>query len=269
MPGIALVDRSTEAPHSMTFDVWDDAIRWEGRPANAKVAVEPASVGFDFVRLMKLTIVQGRDFSRENPSDSSDGFLINETAAKEMGLKQPIGKWVSAWNKKGHIIGVLRDYHTRSLRDPIRPLLLDVKEYEYFGMILIRTLPGQTKAALASIATVYREIEPDLAFSWQFVDEEYQKLYNSEMITGASVRQIPGLFSADFLKLILLAFLIAGPLGWLAMRSWLSNFAYRVDLSWWIFAAAGAGIASLAILTIGYQAARAAWAKPVNALRSE
>ena len=309
MPGIALVDRSTEAPHSMKFDVWDDAIRWEGKPANAKVPVEPASVGFDFVRLMKLSIVQGRDFSRQIPTDSSDGFLVNETAVREMGLKQPIGKWVSAWDKKGHIIGVLKDYHTRSLRDPIRPLLLDVKEYEYFGMILIRTLPGQTKAALASIGTVYREIEPNLAFSCQFVDQEYQKLYNSEMTTarlsvlfaalaiaisclgllglvlfataqrtkeigirkvlGASVRQILGLFSADFLKLILLAFLIAGPLGWFAMRSWLNNFAYRVDLSWWIFAAAGSGIALLAILTIGYQAARAAWANPVNALHSE
>ncbi len=309
MPGIAMVDRSTEAPHAMKFDVNDDQIKWEGKTPNAKVFVEPASVGFDFVRIMGLTIVQGRDFSRQNPTDSSDGFLVNEEAVREMGLKDPIGKWVSAWAKRGHIIGVIKDYHSRSLRDPIRPLLLDVKEYEYFGMILIKTKPGQTKEALASTAAVYKAIEPDLAFAWQFVDEEYQKMYNSEMITarlsvlfaalaigisclgllglvlfaaeqrtreigirkvlGASLNQILVLFSADFLKLVLLAFLIAGPLGWLAMRSWLGNFAYRVELSWWVFVLAGLGVAFMALLTLSFQAIRTALANPVRALRSE
>ena len=309
MPGIAMVDRCTEAPHSMKFDVENDDIKWEGKPMNAHVPVEPASVGFDFVRIMGLTVVQGRDFSRLNPTDSSDGFLVNEEAVREMGLKDPIGKWVSAWQKKGHIIGVLKDYHSRSLRDPIRPLLLDVKEYEYFGMILVKTKPGQTKEALASMAAVYRSIEPNLAFDWQFVDEEYQKMYNSEMTTaklsvlfaslaiaisclgllglvlfaaeqrtkeigirkvlGATIGQILTLFSVDFLKLVVLAFLIAGPLGWYAMHAWLGNFAYRVELSWWIFAAAGTGIAVLALLTVSYQAVRTALSNPFRALRSE
>ena len=309
MPGIAMVDRCTEAPHSMKFDVNNDDIKWEGKPVNANVFVEPASVGFDFVRIMGLTIVQGRDFSRLNPTDSSDGFLVNEEAVREMGLKDPIGKWVSAWKKRGHIIGVIKDYHSRSLRDAIRPLLLDVKEYEYFGMILIKTKPGQTKEALASTAAVYKGVEPDLAFAWQFVDEEYQKMYNSEMITaklsvlfaalaigisclgllglvlfaaeqrtkeigirkvlGASLNQILALFSVDFLKLVLLAFLIAGPLGWLAMRAWLGNFAYRVELSWWVFALAGLGVAFMALLTLSFQAVKTALANPVRALRSE
>lgn len=309
MPGIALVDRCTEAPYSMKFDVSTNAISWEGKPANASVFVEPASVGFDFVRIMGLTIVRGRNFSRQNPTDSSDAFLVNEEAAREMGFKDPIGKWVQAWKKRGHIIGVIKDYHSRSLRDAIRPLLLDVKEYEYFGLILIKTKPGQTKEALASAAAVYKSIEPDLAFGWQFVDEEYQKMYNSEMTTarlsvifavlaigisclgllglvlfaaeqrtkevgvrkvlGASLSQILALFSADFLKLVLLAFLIAGPLGWLAMRSWLGNFAYQVELSWWIFALAGVGIALIALLTLSYQAFRVAMASPVASLRSE
>ena len=309
MPGVAMVDRSSETPHSMTFDVFDDEIKWEGKPVNAGIGVEPSSVGFDFVKLMKLTIVKGRDFSRENAGDSVDAFLVNEEAVKEMGWKDPIGKWVQAWDKKGHVIGVVKDFHTRSLRDPIRPLLLDVKEYQYFGMIMIRTRPGQTKEALASIATVYKDIEPNLAFAWQFVDEEYQKMYNSEMTTarlsvlfaglaigisclgllglvlfaaeqrtkeigirkvlGATLGQILGLFSADFLQLVLLAFLIAGPLGWYAMHSWLGNFAYRIDLSWWIFALAGVTITALALLTVSYQALKAALANPVKALRSE
>ena len=309
MPGIAMVDRSTETPHSMKFDVETDDIKWEGKPVNAHVPVEPASVGFDFVKIMGLTIVQGRDFSRQDPTDSSDAFLVNEEAVRQMGLSNPIGKWVSAWKKKGHIIGVLKDYHTRSLRDPIRPLLLDVKEYEYFGMILVKTRPGQTKEALASMAEVYKGIEPNLAFDWQFVDDEYRKMYNSEMITaklsvlfaslaiaisclglfglvlfaaeqrtreigirkvlGATIGQILALFSGDFLKLVILAFAIAGPLGWFAMHSWLGNFAYRVDLSWWVFVAAGAGIGGIALVTVSYQAMKTALANPVDSLRSE
>jgi putative ABC transport system permease protein len=309
MPGIAMVDRSTEAPHSMTFDVSSDDIKWEGKPANANVPVEPASVGFDFVKLMHLTLVGGRDFSRQNATDSSDAFLVNEVAVKEMGFKDPIGKWVSAWAKRGHIIGVIRDYHTRSLRDPIRPLLLDVKEGEYFGVILIRTLPGRTKEALASIATVYKEVNPNFAFGWQFVDEEYQKMYISEMITsklsvlfavlaiaissmgllglvllaaeqrtreigirkvlGASIAGIVTLFSMDFLKLILIAFVIGGSLGWWAMHAWLNGFTYRIPLSWWIFVLAGAGVTLMAMVTIGYRALRSAAANPVEALRSE
>lgn len=310
MPGIAMVDRSSETPHSMNFEV-GDAINWEGKPKNAQVGFVPASVGFDFLRLMNLSVVRGRDFSRQHPTDSTDAFIVNEEAVKQMGLAElgPIGKWISAWNKKGHIIGVVKDYHTRSLRDPIKPVVLDVKENLYFGVIIAKTRPGQTKEALASLASAYKQINPNLAFACQFVDEEYQKMYNSELIIsklsvlfstlaiiisclgllglvlfaaeqrtreigirkvlGASLGQIVTLFSVDFLRLVVFAFLIAGPLGWYFMNSWLHDFAYRIPLSWWIFALAGVAVAAVALLTVGYQAVRAGLANPVRALRSE
>lgn len=309
MPGIALVDRSTETPHSMKFVVATDDIKWEGKGKDDHVGIVPASVGFDFVRLMNLRIVQGRNFSPQNPTDSSDAFLVNETAVREMGLKNPIGKWVSAWTKKGHIIGVLEDYHAQSLRDPIKPILLDVKEYEYFGVIMVKTKPGQTRQALASLTRLYRELNPNFAFAWQFVDEEYKNMYNSELITsklsilfaslailisclgllglvmfaaeqrtkemgirkvlGASPGEIITLFSADFLWLIGIAFLIAGPLGWYAMKTWLDDFTYRIALSWWIFALAGISVVILAMVTVSYQAMKAGLAHPVKSLRSE
>ena len=308
MPGIALVDRSSETPHSMNFVV-SDPIQWDGKPKDAQVAFEPASVGFDFVRLMHLSIVTGRDFSRQNPTDSTDAFLVNEEAVKEMGMKDPIGKWISMWQKKGHIVGIVKDYHTRSLRQRILPLIMDIVEGQNFGVIMVRTKAGQTKQALASLATIYKEINPNLAFAYQFVDEEYQKMYNSELIIsklsvlfatlailisclgllglvlfaaeqrtreigirkvlGASLGQIVTLFSIDFLQLVLLAFLIAGPLGWYFMHSWLHDFAYRIPLSWWIFALAGVAVTLLALLTVSYQAVRAGLANPVNSLRSE
>jgi len=308
MPGIAMVDRSSEAPHAMDFVVADD-IHWEGQQKNQSVGFKPASVGFDFIKLMNLKIAEGRDFSRLNALDSSDAFMVNEEAVREMGMKDPIGKWVSAWKKKGHIIAVLKDYHTHSLHEPIKPIMIDVKEYEDFGVIMIRTQPGKTKEALASLATLYRDINPDYAFAYQFVDEEYKKLYSSELIIsqlsvlfatlailisclgllglvmfaaeqrikeigirkvlGASLTQIITLFSKDFLKLILIAFLIAAPLAWYFLHQWLQDFAYKIALSWWIFALAGGASVLIALLTMSYQAVKAALANPTKSLRAE
>jgi hypothetical protein len=143
MPGIAMVDRTTEVPQNMDFVVYDDELKWPGKQPNSTVGVKPASVGFDFVKMMKLNIVQGRDFSPSIATDSTDAFIINEEAAKEMYNNHPLGQPVQAWNKRGHVIGVVQDYHTQSLHEHILPVLLDVKEGEYFGVIMVRTNPGQ------------------------------------------------------------------------------------------------------------------------------
>lgn len=308
MPGIALLDRSTEAPHAMDFVV-TDPINWEGKGKNESAGFKPASVGFDFVKLMNLKISEGRDFSQEISTDSSDAFMVNEEAVKEMGMKNPIGKWISAWNKKGHIIAVLKDYHTQSLKEIIKPVVLDIKESENFGVVIARMQAGKTKEALASLAKVYKDINPNYPFEYQFVDEEYKRLYSSELVIsklsvlfaslaivisclgllglvmfsaeqrikeigirkvlGASLVQIIALFSKDFLKLMLIAFLIAAPLSWYAMYSWLQNFAYRIPISWWIFVFAGAASVIIALLTVSFQAVKAALANPVKSLRTE
>jgi len=309
LPGVAVVDRTTEVPQDMDFVVYDNEIIWPGKSPNFSVGVKPASVGFDFVKMMKLNMVQGRDFSPQNPTDSTDAYIINETAAKEMYNGHPLGQSVQAWAKKGHIIGVVQDYHTKSLHDPIQPVLLDVKEGEYFGVIMARTKPGQTGQALQSLAKVYKELNPDYPFTYQFVDQEYKKLYSNEQIIsqlsiifaivaigisclgllglvmlsaeqrvkefgvrkvlGASLSQLAALFAKDFLKLVFIAFVIAAPLGWFAMGSWLQGFAYRIDLSWWIFLLAGLGSIAIALFTLSFQAYKTAIANPVKSLRSE
>jgi putative ABC transport system permease protein len=308
MPGIAMVDRSTEAPHAMEFVVTDD-INWQGKEKNTSIGFKPSSVGFDFIKLMNLKIVEGRDFSRHIAKDSSDAFMVNEEAVKQMGVKNPLGLWISAWKKRGHIIAVLKDYHTQSLREPIMPTLLDVKEYENFGFILIRTKAGQTKQALASLAQVYKDINPAYPFAYQFADDEYKKLYSNEQVIskltitfatlailisclglfglvmfaaeqrikeisvrkvlGASLVQIISLFSKDFVKLILIAFIIAAPLAWYYMNQWLQGFAYRIPISWWIFALAGFTSVAIALLTMSYQTIKAGMSNPVKSLRAE
>lgn len=315
LPSIAMVDRSSEAPHAMGFVVDNDgatvtaAINWEGKEKNASVGFKPTSVGFDFVKLMKLKIAEGRDFSKTIATDSADAFMVNQEAVKQMGLKNPIGKWVSAWQKKGHIIGILKDYHTHSLREPIKPLIVDVKEYEYFGVILVRIQPGKTKEALAGLERVYRMNNPNYPFNYQFLDQEYEKLYQSEQVMtklsdvfaglaivisclgllglvifsaeqrtkeiairkvlGANIASVIALLSQNFLKLVFIAILLASPLAWYVVNSWLQTFAYRTNISWWIFAIAGMGALLVTLATVSFQSVKAALMNPVKSLRGD
>jgi putative ABC transport system permease protein len=320
MPGVAMVDRSSEAPHAMSFVVddndgsletvtGDDAIQWEGKEKGISVAFKPMSVGFDFLKIMNLKTAVGRGFSKEMASDSADAFMVNEEAVRQMGMKDPIGKWISAWQKKGHIIGILKDYHTNSLHEPIKPLILDVKEYEYFGVLIIRTEPGKTKEALASLEKVYKAINPNYPFAYRFIDQEYEKLYRNEQVItrlsnafavlaisisclgilglvmfsaeqrtkefgirkvlGATVSNIVKLLSQDFLKIVFFSFCIGAPIAGYFMNQWLQRFAFKIELSWWIFALAGGSALLTALITISVQAIQSAVANPINSLRTE
>ena len=186
---------------------------------------------------------------------------------------------------------------------------MGVKEYEYSGVIIIRTEPGKTTQALASLEKVRKELNPNYPFDYQFVDKEYEKLYNNEMVVakltnafagiaisisclgllglimfsaeqrtkeigirkvlGATVSNIVGLLSMDFLKLVIISFVIAAPVAGYFMNMWLQGFAFKTDLSWWIFAVAGIAALLVAFLTISVQAIQSAIANPVDSLKAE
>lgn len=308
IPGISLVDRSSEAPHSMTFEVFDP-IDWEGKNQEQSVGFMPKSVGFDFLKIMDLKVSQGRGFSRDIATDSADAFMINKEAARQMGISEPIGKWISAWNKRGRIVGILEDYHTASLHEKIKPVIVDVKEDLDFGVILIKTYSGQTKQALAGLTKVYNKINPDRPFDFQFADLEYRSMYTNEQVIaklsnvfsilaiaisclgllglamfsaqqrikeiairkvlGASIRNIIGLFTKDIFSLVGLSFLITIPIGWYLMNKWLQGFAYKIHLSWWFFALAGLGAFIIAFFTISSQSLKVAYTNPADSLRNE
>jgi predicted permease len=306
MPGIKLVDISSEPPHAMGFLA--ENFEWEGKTPGTKLGFKPTSVGYDFLKIMDLKLAAGRDFSRDRKTDST-AFMVNEEALRQMGLKDPLGKWISAWEKKGTIIGVLKDYHVASLHKPIEPVIVDVKEDLGWSVILVRTQPGQTKQALASLETLCKRLNPGYPFVYSFIDEEYGRLYKSEQLVskltnafsavavaisclgllglamfsaerrrkeigirrvlGASARGIVVLFSREFLALVAVSFGVAAPLGYYLMGRWLTNFAYGIHLQWWMFAAAGAAALGVALLTVSVQAVKAALANPVRSLRSE
>ncbi|HMG91394.1 MAG TPA: ABC transporter permease [Chryseolinea sp.] len=306
LPGIAYVDRSSQTPHTMGLS--GPFVNWEGKNPDHAVNFIPTSVGYDFVELFGLKVIEGRDFSDEFPADTT-GFLVTESGVKEMGLDAPLGAVISVFEKKGPIIGIVNDFNAQSLHHSLTPIVMDFKESLNFGTILVRTKPGQTEEGINSLRKAYSIYNPGYAFSYSFLDDAFQRLYRSEQIIsklssvfgsisifisclgllglavyaaeqrtkemgirkvlGATTTQIFVLFSRGFVKLIFVAILIAVPLAWVASDAWLQRFAYRIDLAWWIFALGGAFALLLALVTIGSTAVRTGARNPVETLRTE
>jgi len=306
MPGIKDISRITDVPTQIENGT--GGVEWEGKDPTVDIQFTQSAVGYDFIKTMHLQLAQGRDFSKDFATDSV-GYILNESALKRIGYKNPIGKPLTFWQKKGTIIGVLKDFHFNSLHVPINPLVLRLGENIKWGNALVKTKPGKTKQALASLEKVCKSINPKFPFTYKFSDEEYQKLYKSEQVVsqlaryfaflaifisclgllglvmftaeqrtreigirkvlGATVPNVVGLLSKDFLKLVLIANLISWPLGWWAMSKWLQNFEYRIAISWWVFVLAGLAAVLIALLTVSYQAIKAAIANPVKSLRTE
>jgi putative ABC transport system permease protein len=307
MPGIKQVTRMSDAP--VNFGSTTGGIKWDGKDPNLNIEFNQISVGYDWVSTMKLKMVNGRDFSRDFVTDTNN-YLINESALKRIGYANPIGRNLNMWdNKKGHIVGVLKDFHFNSLHDPIQPLIVRLRDSEQYGNILIRTQPGQTKQALETLEKLCKDLNPNFTFTYYFTDEEYQKLYNNEQVIGKlskafaflaifisclgllglamftaeqrvkeiGIRKVLGaslgslftLLSKEFLILVLIALLIATPLAWLAMNKWLLNYSYHTTMDWWIFALSAVISIMIALVTVSFQSVKAALINPVKSLRSE
>ncbi len=304
--GILSTSQMGESPTGLGHHIND--VGWPGKDPNLRVVFSNTAVHYDFVKTLNLKLREGRDFSKTFGTDSLS-FIINETALAKIGYKNPIGQPLSWGGRNGHIIGVVRDFHFNSMRQAIEPLIIRLNQQPRWGTILVRTEAGKTKQALASLEQICKELNPNVPFTYQFSDQEYEKLYKSEQVVsqlanyfaflaifisclglfglaaftaeqrtkeigvrkvlGASVASVVTLLSKDFLKLVLIAIVIASPVAWYAMHTWLQNFAYQIDLSWWIFALAGVVAVAIALLTVSFQSIKAALMNPVTSLRSE
>jgi len=306
IPGVKVVTRITQIPTKLTSGTSD--VDWQNKNPDEKNLFVWAAVGYDFVKTLDLKILQGRDFSREYPTDSS-GYLLNESALKIINYQDPIGKQFAFWGKKGTIIGIVKDFHFSSLHDPIQPLILRMREDESSGNALVRIEPVKMREVLRSLGALSGQLNPKFPFTYQFLDEAYNSLYTSEQmisklsgyfaliaificclgllglvmftaeqrikemgirkVLGASTTSVFGLLSKDFLLLVFIAFVIASPVAWWAANNWLTGFAYRINISWWMFLSAGLLTMVIALATISFQALRAAMANPVKSLRTE
>ena len=306
LPGVSEVSRISQQPTNIENGT--SGVDWDGKDRNNTVMFTQTSAGYDLARTMDLKMVAGREFSPAFGTDSV-GYLLNEEAARRIGYKDPIGKRLTFWDKKGTIVGVIRNFHFTSLHDPIQPLIIRFGEQESYGNALIRTKAGKTQEVLKGLEGLCRSLNPKFPFTYTFADEEYRKLYKSETVVhglancfaglaifisclgllglamftaeqrtkefgirkvlGAKVSTLFTLLSKDFLVLVLVAFLVAAPLGGWAMHVWLQNYAYHIGLEWWVFVLAGAMALLIALVTVSFQAIRVAIANPVKSLRTE
>jgi putative ABC transport system permease protein len=306
MPGIKDITRMSNNLTQIVNKT--GSVSWEGKDPSSGIEFAWSMVGYNFAKTLNAQISHGRDFSGNYASDSV-GYILNETALKITGYKDPIGKPFTFYEKRGTIIGVVKDFHFNSLHETIHPMVLGLGENMPWGIALIRTEPGKTKEALASLENICKEVNPKFPFTYKFSDEEYAKLYNSEQVVGKlanyfailaifiaclgllglvmftaeqrtkelGIRKVLGaspvtlfkLLSKEFLMLVLIALVIASPLAWVAMNNWLQNFAYKVEISWWMFVIAGIAAIVIALITVSFQAIKAAFANPMKSLRAE
>ena len=269
------------------------------------------TVDESYLRLLKVPILRGRNFSVDFPGDSTHSILVNETFVKKAGWKKPVGQMVNFWynNQKYTVIGVVKDYHFESLSEQIGPQLFTMNAGNPYGISFIKIKPGTETASLKHIEQIYKRLFPAFPFTYTFKSEENFKNYVAEQkwkqimlfsavltifisciglfglsvlsaerrtkemgirkVLGASVKQVVTVLSKDFVKLVMLALLIAIPLAWYAADKWLQNYPYRFSLSWQIFAMAGVLVTFIALATVSFQAIRTAMANPVTSLRSE
>lgn len=303
-PGVLNVTASDQPPISVGNST--GGIEWKGKDPNTNVLFSVMSVDYDFLETMDVKLLEGRTFSREFGTDTAS-FIINKEAARLMQMQDPVGQWLK-WSIEGRVIGVIDNFHTTSMHIPAQPLILRLHP-DFDNLLFVRLEAGQTKQALAAIEQIVKRHNPAYPFEYHFLDEDFEKMYKAEAIMGqltkyfagiaifisclglfglalftaeqrtkeigvrkvlgASVASIVYLLSKDFLKLVLIANLIALPLGWYFMTNWLNDYADRMELSWWIFAVAFIATVIIAIVTLSFHAIKTAVANPVNSLRTE
>jgi putative ABC transport system permease protein len=286
----------------------DIAVKSQGTMAN--MGVDPR-----FINLYQMKLLAGRNFS---PLDYNTDFtklhnlIINETALRQLAFASPaeaVGKSITAFNRSWEIIGVVADFHQKSLKSGIEPILLLPNLLGQYSQFSVKVDPQQLTATLEAIQKAYASYFPGNVFDYSFLDEKFNRQYSNDhlfgkvfslfaalailiaglglaglslltstqrtkeigirKVLGASVTGIVLLLSKDFIKLVVLAIIIASPIAWYMMHLWLQDFAYRVDISWWIFASAGLLSLVIALLVIGFQTVRSAIANPTNSLRAE
>jgi putative ABC transport system permease protein len=280
-------------------------VNWPGKDPKNQIDFANIEIGYHFLETIGIKLVAGRYFS-ENANTLHE-IIFNETAIKAMGLKDPIGKTITFWDERRVIVGVAKDFNFESLYSTVKPAFF--RCYPFSGEVAVRLRDGDEQRTITAIGKEYASFNPGMAFDWKFLDEDYQRLYASEIrigilsryfaglaifisclglfglaaftaqrrkkeigirkVVGASLPRVVLLLSREYLVLVLIAIGIAFPIAWLGMYRWLNEFAYRVSIRADIFLITGFAALAITLLTIGYQSIRAASANPVNALRSE
>jgi putative ABC transport system permease protein len=309
LPDVSSVALSSSVPGSDNPGAYSEI---ENKKGDLQIAnLDLYFVDFDYIDLYKIKMAAGRPFSRDFGTDTTQAMVLNEAAVKMFGYASPqeaVGRRFRQWGREGKIIGVMKDFHFRSLQQPIKPLSMRI-EPGGCNLLSVHVSAAHLPATLAAIKDKWKAIIPGRPFSYDFLDESFDLQYRSEerfgrlflnfailaifisclgllglasystmqrtreigirKVMGASVSSIVNLLSKEFLLLVIVSFFIAAPLAWYFMHRWLKDFAYRTDISWGVFAIAVIAAVVIAFITVSFQAIKAAIANPVKSLRTE
>ena len=306
-PNIENISASFQLPHSITSSIGDPD--FDGKQPGQKIFMNFESVDFDYFETVGMVMAEGRGFSRDFATDIAEGYVVNEAAVKAMGMEEPVGKmFAMSPRRKGRIIGVVKDFHFRSLHFAVRPLAFTILP-RFRTFILIRLRAGDIPGALASLERIWKDLNPNMPFSITFMDEAVDRLYRAEQqlgtmfryftllgiviaclglfglasftaeqrtkeigirkVLGATASQVMALLSTEFMRWIVVANVVAWPVAYFVMREWLSHFAYRTNITLAVFILSGGLSAVIALITVSFQAVKAAVANPVESLKYE
>lgn len=305
-PAVRGVTASGELPCAVYSNT--SGVSWKGADPESSISFSMLNVDNDFVQTMAIELLEGRDFSREFPADADASVIINAKGRQVMGKTEAVGERMTIGGDEYTIVGVVKDFHFQSLREEVEPLFLFMNRDSIYNL-LVRISAGQTSEAVSHIEKAWKRVVPGFPFEFGFLDKELETLYVAEdrlghilktfaglavfiaclglfglasymaeqrtkevgirKVLGASVSQISLLLCREFILLVLLANAIAWPVMFLIMKSWLEGFAYKTGLSVFIF---GSGLGTalfVALVSVGFQAVRAARANPAVSLKHE
>lgn len=286
----------------------NNEVKWEGMNTDQRVSFATVATEYDYAETMGIKMVEGRDFSRDFPSDSS-AAIINQAAVDFMGMKDPIGKKLTYGNSELEIIGVTPNIVMASPYQPVEPLLM-IFVPDWTSTISVRlNKSSDLKESISKVEQVFKKLNPSYPFEFRFADVDFERKFATinlisrlslifaslaivitclgllglaaftteqrtkevgiRKVLGASISSIILLISKDFSKLVILAFVISAPLGWWFLSNFLERYPYRVSISGWIVTIAGGLSLVLAILIVSTQALRAASRNPTQSLRAE
>ncbi|HWZ03368.1 MAG TPA: ABC transporter permease [Mucilaginibacter sp.] len=283
-------------------------LKWAGKDPRQQTVFPHIGADGNFLKTFGIRLAAGRGFDDNNKGDAAN-YILNETAAKFMGFtaETAIGQKISMNGNPGEVIGVVKDFNFKPVKQTIEPLVL--RYTKQGGFVVIRTSPANIQQIIGKLKTAFQNVYPNFPFSYGFVDQDLSKLYVAEQqmgklfnvfsvisiivsclglfglatfatqkrlkeigvrrVLGASTAGIVTMLAKDFVKLVALALFVAFPVAWWAMNKWLENYVYRIQMSWWMFAATGITAIVIAFLTISYQSIKAAGTNPVDSLRTE
>ncbi len=305
VPGVIEVSRASTTFTSSNNR--GEGVSWPGKQPGEEIFFSFIAGDHSIIQAMEISMKEGRAFSTSFATDTT-AFILNEEAVRRMGLKDPVGQIIETYGGRGEVVGVAKDFHIESLHSPVTPVIIECRP-DWTWLFFVRIDGRNIRETLSGLDRVYKTMAPGYSFDYTFQDNEYERLYRSEQqigtlvnwfaffaifisclgllglttftierrtreigirkVLGANTGSLVRLLSKDFIVLVMIAQLVAFPVVWWTLNKWLQDFAYHITIEWWVFVVAAGAALTIALLTVSFQAIRAATTNPVKSLRVE